>query len=131
MEAWQEKEYRTQNEFYREFRAKVVAALSASQAPPTREVDLKEENSRLKKFKADILSLDAPRWTDCIRSFPIDPEEFKAHLKSVGRYDLDDALSVSWFPMKASNPSKLYAHKFVDGVWYEVPACRIITWAKK
>lgn len=38
---------------------------------------------------------------------------------------------IGWFPTKPSNPSKLQAHKFVNGKWVELPFVKFVPWPEK
>jgi hypothetical protein len=35
---------------------------------------------------------------------------------------------IGWFPTKPSNPSKLQAHKFVDGEWIPLGFVKYVPW---
>jgi hypothetical protein len=37
----------------------------------------------------------------------------------------------TWIPISARNPSKLTAHKFVDGKWLPLSNCRFVAWPEK
>lgn len=64
-----------------------------------------------------------------------EPPDFVEIAKQRGQYQEDleqihDA-PIGWFPTKRDNPSKLQAHKFVDGVWTPLPYCKLVPWPEK
>ena len=36
-----------------------------------------------------------------------------------------------WFPVSRDNPSKLTAHKFVDGEWVRLSYCKFVPWPER
>ena len=39
-----------------------------------------------------------------------------------------DPRTIGWFPTHPSNPSKLIAHRFVNGVWVSLHIARFVPW---
>ena len=64
----------------------------------------------------------------------ISSDEMQKFVAEKGRFpDIEEMYEepIGWFPIYKSNPSKLIAHKFVNGQWIELSYCKYVLWPEK